>query len=84
MQTFGVDVVAPDLAPLGAVRLTVPISCVKGALDPALKAAVLGVVDTGVETGVETGVVGATVVIELDATDALLVPAAFVAVTVNV
>ena len=79
MQTFGVDVVARALAPVGAVTPAVRRSCVTDVFDPALKAAAIGVVDTGVNTGV----VGATGVTELDATDALPVPAAFVAVTVN-
>ena len=88
MQTFGVDVVARALAPVGAVTPAVRRSCVTDVFDPALKAAALGVVDTGVNTGVgpgvNTGVVGATGVTELDATDALPVPATFVAVTVNI
>ena len=88
MQTFGVDVVARALAPVGAVTPAVRRSCVTDVFDPALKAAALGVVDTGVNTGVgpgvNAGVVGATGVTELDATDALPVPATFVAVTVNI
>jgi hypothetical protein len=56
--------------------------------DPALPVTAFGVVAAGeVEvTGVvdATGVVGATGVTEFDALDALPVPRAFVAVTVNV
>jgi hypothetical protein len=86
LQTFGVDVVARVLVPVGAVTPAVRRSCATDVFDPALKAAAFGVVDTGVDTGVAVvaGVVGATGVTEFDALDALPVPRAFVAVTVNV
>ena len=82
MQTFGVDVVARALAPVGAVTPAVRRSCATDVFDPALPVTAFGVDAAGVV--VVAGVVGATGVTEFDALDALPVPRAFVAVTVNV
>ena len=88
MQTFGVDVVARVLAPVGAVTPAVRRSCATDVFDPALPVMAFGVVAAGeVEVpGVvdATGVGGATGVTEFDALYALPVPRAVVAVTVNV
>jgi hypothetical protein len=88
LQTFGVDVVERVVAPFGATRPEVPRSCVTDVVDPALAAAAFAVVVPGVVAapgGVDAaGTAGATGVTEFDALDALPVPCAFVAVTVNV
>jgi hypothetical protein len=94
LQTFGVDVVARVLVPVGAVTPAVRRSCATDVFDPALPVTAFGVVAAGEVdvTGavdapgvvVVTGAAGATGVTEFDALDALPVPRAFVAVTVNV
>jgi hypothetical protein len=90
LQTFGVDVVARVLVPVGAVTPAVRRSCATDVFDPALPVTAFGVVAAGEVdvTGavdapgvvVVTGAAGATGV-TLSAPDAVPVPALFTART---